>query len=41
VINDENVLAKINLAKKLNRQIDGHTPGLKEKSEEYISYGIY
>jgi adenine deaminase len=42
VINrDKNIIEKINLAKKFNRQIDGHAPGLQgEDLKKYISQGI-
>lgn len=39
--NNENIISKINLAKKLNRKIDGHAPGLTGIDlMTYISYGI-
>jgi len=39
--NDKNVIDKIELAKKLNRQIDGHAPGLTGANlQKYLSYGI-
>ena len=42
VINDdENIIAKIKIAKKYNRQIDGHAPGLTGKNlKKYVSQGI-
>jgi adenine deaminase len=42
VINeDKKIIAKINLARKLNKMIDGHAPGLTGKNlEKYISKGI-
>jgi adenine deaminase len=42
VINDdENIIAKIKIAKKYNRQIDGHAPGLTgENLKKYVSQGI-
>lgn len=39
---DKLVEAKLNVAKKLNKPIDGHAPGLKgEEARKYISAGIY
>ncbi len=39
--NDEHVWAKINLAKKYNKPIDGHAPGLKgDDARNYIAAGI-
>lgn len=39
--NDDNVWAKINLAKKYNKPIDGHAPGLKgDDARKYIAAGI-
>jgi adenine deaminase len=42
VINyNENIISKINLAKKLNKKIDGHAPGLVGTDlMKYISHGI-
>ncbi len=42
VINDDKeLLEKINIAKKYNKQIDGHAPGLRGKDlEKYINAGI-
>src|SRR5690606_1146463 len=39
--NDADVLAKISLAKKYNKPVDGHAPGLTGKqAEQYINAGI-
>jgi len=39
--NDEEVLAKINSARKYNKPIDGHAPGLRgEEAKKYIEAGI-
>ncbi len=39
--NDPVVLAKIDAAKKLNKPVDGHAPGLRGKdAQDYISHGI-
>jgi adenine deaminase len=39
--NDPEVMEKLNIAKKLNKVIDGHAPGLRgEDAENYISKGI-
>lgn len=38
---DDDVFAKINLAKKYNKPVDGHAPGLiGEQAEQYIKAGI-
>lgn len=38
---DEEVLKKINAAKKLNKPVDGHAPGLRgEQAKQYIDAGI-
>lgn len=39
--NDPEVMAKINAAKKLNKPVDGHAPGLRgETARQYIAAGI-
>lgn len=39
--NDEEVFAKINAAKKYNKPVDGHAPGLRgEEAKKYIEAGI-
>ena len=39
--NDEEVFAKINAAKKINKPVDGHAPGLRGKdAKKYIEAGI-
>jgi adenine deaminase len=41
VFKDESVMAKLEVAKKLNKPIDGHAPGLKgEQLKAYVSAGI-
>jgi len=41
VFKDESVMAKLEVAKKLNKPVDGHAPGLKgEQLKAYISAGI-
>lgn len=41
ILEDPEVIAKIDVAKKYNVPIDGHCPGLSgEKLEKYISFGI-
>src|SRR5690554_246991 len=38
---DESVMAKIELAKSLNKRVDGHAPGLRgEEAKKYIEAGI-
>lgn len=39
--NDPEVIEKLNIAKKYNKKIDGHAPGLRGKEcKEYIDHGI-
>lgn len=41
IAQDQEVVAKITVAKKLNKPIDGHAPGLRgEKAKQYIAAGI-
>ncbi len=41
VFKDESVMAKLEVAKKLNKPIDGHAPGLKgDQLKAYVSAGI-
>jgi adenine deaminase len=41
IFKDEEVMAKIEVAKKYNKPIDGHAPGLKgEDAQKYIAAGI-
>lgn len=41
IFNDSDVYEKINLAKRLNKHIDGHAPGLRgEQIKKYVAAGI-
>lgn len=41
LFNDEDVMAKLAIAKKYNKPIDGHAPGLKgEDADKYVKSGI-
>jgi len=41
IAGEKNIIAKINIAKKYNRKIDGHAPGLTgENLKKYVSQGI-